>query len=412
MNAAPPDTGEARRLELLRELELAALQGVPELNAVVRLAAAVTLAPIATLCVIEQTQLHFVARHGLSLDCAPRAGSLCDEVIRLDSPLQLFDSRLDPRFAADVLAAGETQARSFVGLALRVQGLAVACLCVIDRRCRTFDAGQLGALSDLALVASRWMAQRQRRHNAAHPRPRTDTLLMQLGEVMGPQLELLCGHSQILLLESKARLAPASLQHLENAMRGAHRAGKLFEDLHRLVRARPTLPGEAQPLDLDVIARHALALRTEAAQHAGVTLRHQVAEMPVRASADLGATMQIVAELLSNGLHHTRRDGTLTLTVGVQHGHACISIADEGPGLEAGQLRRLFDPLNPHDSGRPSTGEHFGLGLVIARLLAMATGGDVRAESVPGQGSVFTLELPLHVASTPSLQRQASTFPQ
>ncbi len=126
MNAAPLDTAEAQRLELLRELELAALQGVPELDAIVRLAAAVTQAPIATLCVVEQTQLHFVARHGLALDCAPRAASLCDEVIQHDTPLQLFDARMDPRFVADVLVAGATQARSFVGLALRVQGLAVA----------------------------------------------------------------------------------------------------------------------------------------------------------------------------------------------------------------------------------------------------------------------------------------------
>ena len=412
MNSTPQDAAEARRLELLRELEPAALQGVPELDAIVRLAASVTQAPIATLCVVEKTQLHFVARHGLALDCAPRAGSLCDDVIQHDAPLQLFDARLDPRFATDVLVTGETQARSFVGVALRVQGLAVAVLCVIDRRCRAFDAGQLDALNDLALVAGRWMAQRQRKRNAAPFRPRADTLLMQLGEVMGPQLELLCGHSQILLLESKARLAPASLQHLEHAMRSAQRAGKLFDDLRRLVRAPSARPGEAQPLDLDVIARHALALRTEAAQHAGVTLLHRAGDTPVLASADLGATMQIVAELLSNGLHHTRRDGTLTLTVGVQHGHACISIADEGPGIEAGQLRRLFDPLNQPDSGGPLAAEHFGLGLVIARLLVMAVGGDVRAESVPGQGSVFTLELPLHVASTRSVQRQVTTLDQ
>ena len=409
MNAAPPDTGEARRLELLRELELAAVHGVPELDAVVRLAATVTQAPMATLCVVEQTQLHFVARHGLSLDCAPRAASLCDEVIRHETHMQLFDARLDRRFTADLLVAGETQARGFVGVALRVQGLAVACLGVIDRRCRSFDAGQLDALGDLALLVSRWLAQCQRKRNAAHPRPRADTLLMQLGEVVGPQFELLCGHSQILLLESKTRLAPASLQHLENAMRGAHRAGKLFDDLRRLARAASARAEEAQPLDLNVITRHALALRAETAQHAGVTLRHQAAAMPVHASADLGATMQIVAELLSNALHHTRRDGTLTLTVGVQHGHACIAVADEGAGLDAGQLRRLFDPLNQADSGRPLAGEHFGLGLVIARLLAMAVGGDVRAESVPDQGSVFTLELPLHVASTPSVQRQATT---
>ena len=259
VNAALPDAAEARRLELLRELGLAALQGVPELAAVVRLAATVTQAPIATLCVVEQTQLHFVARLGLLLDCAPRAASFCDEVIRHDTHLQLFDARLDPHFAADVLVAGETQARSFVGLALRVQGLAVACLCVIDRGCRAFDAGQLDALSNLALVASRWMAQRQRKRNAAHPRLQADTLLMRLGEVIGPQLELLCGHSQILLLESRARLAPASLQHLEHAVRGTQRAGKLFEDLRRLVRASSNTPGEAQSLDLDVIARHALA---------------------------------------------------------------------------------------------------------------------------------------------------------
>ena len=62
LNASLLHAAEAWRLELLRELELAALQSVPELDAIVRLAATVTQVPIATLCVVEQTQLHFVAR--------------------------------------------------------------------------------------------------------------------------------------------------------------------------------------------------------------------------------------------------------------------------------------------------------------------------------------------------------------
>ncbi len=70
-----------------------------------------------------------------------------------------------------------------------------------------------------------------------------------------------------------------------------------------------------------------------------------------------------------------------------------IRIVDRGPGIPSGDLERIFDPfvtLDPH-----STHPGSGLGLAIARGFVEMNGGEVRAESLPGQGATFVIEMPL-----------------
>jgi signal transduction histidine kinase len=72
------------------------------------------------------------------------------------------------------------------------------------------------------------------------------------------------------------------------------------------------------------------------------------------------------------------------------HASASVTVADEGPGIDAPDQQRIFERFERLQAETGGT----GLGLAISRRLARSMGGDVTLESVPGQGARFTLTLP------------------
>ena len=74
-----------------------------------------------------------------------------------------------------------------------------------------------------------------------------------------------------------------------------------------------------------------------------------------------------------------------------------VSVADTGVGIPADSLPRLFERFYRVDHARARGDGGTGIGLAIARSVVEAHGGTIRAESDPGQGSVFTFDLPIAV---------------
>jgi two-component system OmpR family sensor kinase len=79
-----------------------------------------------------------------------------------------------------------------------------------------------------------------------------------------------------------------------------------------------------------------------------------------------------------------------------QPGRVRFAVHDRGPGLSAQDRERVFERFYRTDSARNRTAGGTGLGLSIVAALVAAHGGWMRAESVPGQGATFAVELPLH----------------
>jgi signal transduction histidine kinase len=74
-------------------------------------------------------------------------------------------------------------------------------------------------------------------------------------------------------------------------------------------------------------------------------------------------------------------------------GDVVITVTDTGRGIPADRLEQVFEPFVQVDASRTRTQEGVGLGLAISRDLARGMGGDLTAESTPGEGSTFTLTL-------------------
>src|SRR5512135_2273656 len=126
---------------------------------------------------------------------------------------------------------------------------------------------------------------------------------------------------------------------------------------------------------------------------AGVTLTTQ-APAPVPVCVDVDRITQVLTNLLGNALLATPASGTVTVTVGTDGERAIAAVTDTGVGLAADDRERIFERFyRAGTRQRRSPGS--GVGLTIARGLARAHGGDLRADSPgPDRGANFTLTLP------------------
>ncbi|MGE5599507.1 MAG: sensor histidine kinase [Bacteroidota bacterium] len=121
-------------------------------------------------------------------------------------------------------------------------------------------------------------------------------------------------------------------------------------------------------------------------------------EIPGEEAAVLGnreALLTALGNLLDNALKYSPAGAQVDLTMRVEDGWASIEVADQGPGISAAHLPRIFDRLYRADPSRSRTTGGFGLGLAIARAVAESHAGTLTASSEPGRGAVFTLRLPL-----------------
>lgn len=110
------------------------------------------------------------------------------------------------------------------------------------------------------------------------------------------------------------------------------------------------------------------------------------------ASIDPERVRQILNNLLSNAVKYGGTSAPVVLSLELSPGRALIAVTDQGQGMDAAELPRIFDRFH---RAAGSTGQGHGLGLYIAAALARLHGGTLQVRSQRGEGSTFTLSLPL-----------------
>jgi hypothetical protein len=115
---------------------------------------------------------------------------------------------------------------------------------------------------------------------------------------------------------------------------------------------------------------------------------------PEQVVLDRQRTRQILVNLVGNAVKFTAEGGVLIVASGGANGRLVVSVQDTGPGIDPGDVGRIFEEFRQVGPNAGKT-EGTGLGLAISRRLARAMGGDVTVASAPGDGSTFKLDLPV-----------------
>ena len=219
-------------------------------------------------------------------------------------------------------------------------------------------------------------------------------------------LNALVGYGEMLLEDAEAIGA-------ENLIEGAHAIQRAGAHLRAIVTDILDLSKiEARQVDLTLttfrllpLIESALELVKPAADRRNNRLVLDVPREPGLMSADAVKLQQVLVNLLGNACKFTE-DGTITVRVLTGNNRAgvpgiAIAIADTGVGMSPDQLGQLFDPYRQVHAGGPNAPEGTGLGLFISRRLCQLMGGDITAQSRPGQGSTFMVQLPRQVPPLP-----------
>lgn len=202
--------------------------------------------------------------------------------------------------------------------------------------------------------------------------------------------------AETLLAETEPQVALRLAQRIHTE---AFRISRVIDDLLDLSRIENEESPPREPVLLSLVMAEAAERVREAATQQRVDV---VLEEPTPRVAVLGDRRQLtsaVYNLLENAVKFSYEGGTVRCCGGVDGDDAVISVEDHGVGIPSRALERIFERFYRVDPGRGRSTGGTGLGLAIVRHVAANHRGSVQVESREGEGSTFTLRLPLQAGA-------------
>jgi signal transduction histidine kinase len=159
-----------------------------------------------------------------------------------------------------------------------------------------------------------------------------------------------------------------------------------------------TVPIHPEDMDLSTVIASAVAAAAPRMQARRQTFDMQRPDGELRLWGDAGCLLQIISNLIDNASRNTHEGGRIRLSVEPGPESLSLTVADNGIGIDASMLSKVFDPFVQDIQALGLHGTGAGIGLTAARTLALAHGGQLSAHSDgPGRGSRFVLTLPLRL---------------
>lgn len=175
--------------------------------------------------------------------------------------------------------------------------------------------------------------------------------------------------------------------------------GKALQEIERVEKLINALLSYASPPrtefsrgDFGMVIQDTLLFFRKTCEQAGVTLTSRIGEIPPFAF-DPDKIRQMLLNLLRNALIATSPDGVITVAAWTEHGAAKLTVIDTGQGIPAADLEQIFEPFFTRSKGGT------GLGLSITQRIVEEHHGTIAAASIAGEGTVFTVLLPLEAGS-------------
>ncbi len=189
------------------------------------------------------------------------------------------------------------------------------------------------------------------------------------------------------LLDDAAATAREELTALKQT---ADRDARVIGNLQTLARTRPET---RRLVDVEDLVRAALDLRAYELKAGGIEVVSRFTNgLPPVLAAENRLRLVFLSIIVNaeHAIDESRAGGNLTVTTESGEGRVRVAIADDGPGFAETDRARLFEPFF---TTRDAEGGS-GIGLSIARTIVADHGGSIDAESVPGGGAVFVVDLP------------------
>lgn len=348
------------------------------------------------LLVDRQTgQLHFAAASGPDIPnnmVVPMDNSIAGWVVRNGRSLILDDVQTDDRFYANIDQDLQFHTRAMLAVPLITGKGVIGCLEVINKNDASHYTSQDVALME-ALAAQAAVAILN-----AHLFNQSDLLAEIMHELKTPLMAITTASELLGRPDLPADKHEDVVAMIQRETKRLSRMTQEFVDFARLESGRMQLA--QNPVDIAAVVRDVIGLALAQADAHLIELVVDLADdLPKETDTpcllgDRDRLQQVLLNLVSNGIKYNRENGRLAIIGRRENDHIYLAVADSGPGIAPQDLEHLFDRFY-RVPGSSEKAEGSGLGLAITQKIVEEHNGRIHVESVLGEGTTFTIELPL-----------------
>jgi PAS domain S-box-containing protein len=298
----------------------------------------------------------------------------------------------------------------------------------VEHRLRTADGSYRWVLSrglparDAGGAITRWLGtatdihqqveaaeELRRARDAAQAGSRArDQFMAVMSHELRTPLNAIMGYADLMASGISGPTSPKQDEHLDRIRASSAHLVGVIDQILSFARdeAGHTAP-RPEAVPAGAVLRDAASLAEPMARAKGLELAVEVPPDGAQVVTDPGMLRQIVVNLLSNAVKFTEH-GRVSLSARVEGGELWLEVADTGVGVAPEHRERVFEPFWQADQSLTRRAEGTGLGLAVTRRLVLALGGEVAVDSTPGQGSRFTVRIPVAAAIVDLAPRPAA----
>ena len=394
-----------RLLEVVRGLTTA-----PDLDSflqtIINEAIELTNSELASILEYDETaeELRFLAMHWFQRDLlrpmgVPLEGSAAGWVYRRGQPLIIQDAKVDQRHFKVVDRVTKHETHSLVAVPLMVRGEVVGVLEALNKKDNVhYTEEDLTILETLGALAAQTMKneslQRKVRATSVElaelERLKTDFIAITSHELRTP-LGLILGHATFLRELADEQYG----NQIDMIIRNATKLKEIVENLSDVDNVRTGAARlRSQKISLAKVAEEVVLTFQDEAKSRNITLKCEIGESPFYVNADESKLSIALSNLVKNALQFTETDGHVTVKVQEESGYFKVSVTDDGIGIPARDLPRVFERFFQVETHLTRRYGGMGLGLSVAKAMVELHGGRIWVESEEGKGSTFIFLLP------------------
>jgi signal transduction histidine kinase len=267
-----------------------------------------------------------------------------------------------------------------------------------------FSVKDVALAEELARRAALAVDNARLYHQAQEANRAKSDFLAKMSHELRTPLNAVLGYTQLLSGGTPEPLPAKSGRYVERIDLSARHLLSLIEEIlsfSRLEAGREMI--ELEAVGVHVLVKEVVAIIEPLAERKGIGFRVSAPDEPVSLRTDTRKVRQILVNLLGNAVKFTDQ-GEVAFTAREDGGWVVFQVRDTGPGIAPDHLEKIFEPFWQVAGAKRAAGT--GLGLTVTRQLAQLLGGDVEVRSTHGEGSTFSVRLPLQ--PTPELLAAAA----
>ncbi len=405
-----PSTERIQRTERLLEISRtlsASLDLEPFLHSLIVAASDLTGCETASILEPEEggEQLHFLAVPGRHRDLlksvkVPVRSSVAGWVFENGQPAVVPDVAADPRHFKGADKAADFITRSLMAVPITFQGEKLGVLEVVNKTDKAHyteeDHTILETLASQAAIAIRIIrlsdeVKKSQEQMARLDLMKTDFIAITSHELRTP-LGLILGHATFL----REVVQPDYHAELDTIVRSAMRLKEIIDSIANMDNAQSGLARlRARMVSIRSVVEDVMASCSPEAQKKDITIRADMGQGDLLVEGDVSKISIAIGNVVKNALDFTNPGGHVHIVASQIPGYVKITVKDDGIGIPAKDLVHIFERFYQVESHLTRKHGGMGLGLSVAKVMTEMHGGRVWAESVEGQGSIFTFILPV-----------------